>query len=250
MKKLAKYGLLGAMFVASQSMVFAGVQPTVQNNDGVEIVKLAEVSKGTENVQGMTVTMTAIDSIAAVELTEEQKAEMAKAQEEQLQKMCDVLSWNYEEVKDKEMSEIFASLTEDQMDQLVEAGVIETATLTTASEAAMLPEGATVQMMESAQGTLSVEIIELTEEQKAEMVKAEEERLQKVCEVLGWNYEEVKGKGMTIVFEKATENEINKLIEAGLIYQAMSVEVAKITDGESVTQLTGLVEAKEAKEVK
>lgn len=163
MKKLLTYGLVGAMFVASQSMIFAGVTPNTQEGEqikatqltkgykiedrkdlgkinkadedkllSVEITALADVFKDGE-VGDLSSVLTT--STQAIELTEEERAELIKAEKERIQKMCEVLGWEYEIVENKTMCELISTLTDAQIDQLVEASVIQVMEISTTVEA-------------------------------------------------------------------------------------------------------------------
>ncbi|MGL4737593.1 MAG: hypothetical protein ACRCW2_09105 [Cellulosilyticaceae bacterium] len=132
MNKLMKYGMIGAMVLGAQSMVFAsGVSGVDQlksdvittKGSQVQAIKLAEMNKKIvsegDSVEGIAVTM----SVAATPLTEAQRAEFEKEEQEQIKKICEALGITYKE--DMTLAGIYENLTEDQFNLLVEKEVIQ-----------------------------------------------------------------------------------------------------------------------------
>lgn len=132
MKKLVMLGMVGAMVLGAQSMVFAsstGVNETIKATLTTPAQKV-EVTQMTKIVDMAVVT----DSMTAEvrELTAEEKA----LQKERVKEICEAIGMEYDE--NTTLDEVFMNLTEAQIDELVEKGIIVVAT---ALVPAMGPEG-------------------------------------------------------------------------------------------------------------
>lgn len=151
MKKLMKYGMIGAMVLGAQSMVFAsGISPeegkmikvtaaqkgaisaTIKaetkdliNVDEMSAVKMekAIVSKdGEENPLVESTEAAMVTMAKATELTKEEKA----AEQVRVKEICEALQIEYTE--GTTLGDLFEKLTEGQMDQLAQKGLIQVAT--------------------------------------------------------------------------------------------------------------------------
>lgn len=164
MKKVFNYLLVGAMVVASQSMVFANTgeikatliseKANVHKSESVEMTKL---TKGMNPILALK-TVPAVKSVPAQVLTPEMeaqfKADMMKFEQEKIAEICKVLDLDIKDMKDKSLNEVLEMLTVEQKDKLAESAVIVmAATLTASTEAIAMTEIAdgteitTVKMM-------------------------------------------------------------------------------------------------------
>ena len=109
MKKLLVVGMVGAMVLGMQNMVFAGVENTqkeieVVHTIGAELVYANTVSSVTAEVR---------------ELSEEEIA----VQKARVKEICEAVNMTYDE--DTTLDDVFMKLTEEQINDLIEQGIIE-----------------------------------------------------------------------------------------------------------------------------
>ncbi len=120
MKKLFRMAMIGSMVLGAQSMVFANTASTS------EMVKLAVPATEVNEVEIKAATLT---EAMPSQMTEEEKA----ADVEKVKEICEVLNIQYDE--NTTLGQLFATLTEEQVNKLVDLEIIQVveATETTAA---------------------------------------------------------------------------------------------------------------------
>lgn len=158
MKKLMKYGMIGAMVLGAQTMVFAnGVTEKLEmikatktteaaiskttpqddmskNEDGTVVAaKTVMAIKANQNeetvIKGEVVP---VASVKATTLTAAEKEAMKVADQARVKEICEALDLKYDETTT--LDEVFANLTEAQLDTLAEKGIIEVMAAATVAE--------------------------------------------------------------------------------------------------------------------
>lgn len=127
MKKLFTMAMVGAMVLSAQSMVFANSAATSEMVKSVPAIKVNEAEVAQEMTEGE---IKAAVVTEAKEMTEEEKkaADFKKVEE-----ICEALNIQYDE--NTTLDQLFATLTEEQVNKLVDLEIIQVveATETTAA---------------------------------------------------------------------------------------------------------------------
>lgn len=141
MKKLFTMAMVGAMVLGTQSMVFANNTATNEMVKSVPAIEVNGEKVVQENHEGE---IKAAVLTEAIEMTEEEKkaADFKKVEE-----ICEALNIQYDE--NTTIDQLFATLTEEQFNKLVELEIIQEAAVTEEATEAIGMEEATVIEMEA-----------------------------------------------------------------------------------------------------
>lgn len=115
MKKLVMLGMVGAMVLGAQSMVFASTSGTNETIKATATVAAQKIDETKMEVIEMTETTPA----EVRELTGAEKT----AQKERVKEICEAIGMAYDE--NTTLDEVFMNLTEAQINELAEKGLIE-----------------------------------------------------------------------------------------------------------------------------
>lgn len=141
MKKLLVYALMGTMFVGSQSMVFAKTEKTQTQAIKIESVKAEKIVKPQEE-------KAALDDSAKIKAISE------------------TLGMNYAEIKDKTLDTLVMELTDEQINKLIDAKVIEVIKATKLTEAMVGAEDMREGETKQGEGMLLTKLIPSTPAQQ------------------------------------------------------------------------------------
>lgn len=133
MKKLMKYGMIGAMVLGAQSMVFASSGVEKVDTLKATVVTESALTAVNEKIDGNEIGVSMVASVEARELTATEKEAMKVEEQVLAKEICEALNIQYDETIT--FGELIGSLTEAQMDALAEKGIIQVMTATRAAEA-------------------------------------------------------------------------------------------------------------------